>query len=203
MNVTGGTLRFNLGAGPATVGVGVTATVAAGATLELAGSFSALASTANQVNIKNDSQAIAGGILVSGIHQQVGSIDGTGNVVIAAGRDLTASAIRQNALIIGGTAGSPATGHHRRFEWEQRDGRRQTTDRRTRLADCSMNALLLWSGTRIDPFGLNSHRSELIHRSRDMATRPLAPSETAVPEPSTIVLALLAVLIAARHLRRQ
>ena len=42
LQANGGTLRFNVNSGTATIGTGVTATVASGATLELAGSVSAL-----------------------------------------------------------------------------------------------------------------------------------------------------------------
>ena len=52
----------------------LSAIVAAGATLELAGSVSALSSGSNRVNIINNSTST--GILVSGTHQQVGNIDG-------------------------------------------------------------------------------------------------------------------------------
>jgi autotransporter-associated beta strand protein len=109
LNVAGGALRFNVGTGPAMVGVGVTASIGAGATLELAGSLSALAAGTSRASISNDSQTPAGGLLVSGMHQQVGAIDGSGNTLVNAGADLAATAIRQNALIIGGTAVNSAT----------------------------------------------------------------------------------------------
>jgi fibronectin-binding autotransporter adhesin len=67
LSVTSGALRFNVVSGAAAIGTGVTATVASGATLELAGSVSALASGANRVNISNNSTSV--GVLVSGIHQ--------------------------------------------------------------------------------------------------------------------------------------
>jgi hypothetical protein len=102
--VSAGTLRFNVASGGATVGAGVTATVVAGATLELAGSVSALTSASNRVNVMNNSQAAAGGLLVSGTSQQVGNIDGAGNTVIGDGGSLTANHIQQSALVIGGSA---------------------------------------------------------------------------------------------------
>ena len=74
LQVSFGTLRFNVTSGAATVGTGVTATVGVGATLELAGSVSALSSGGNRVNITTISSAH--GILVSGTNQQVGNIDG-------------------------------------------------------------------------------------------------------------------------------
>jgi hypothetical protein len=102
--VSGGTLRFNVVSGVAAIGTGVTATIASGATLELAGSVSALSSGSNRVNVLNNSTAP--GIFVSGTNQQVGNIDGSGTTQVNAGSDLTANHIIQSALVIGGTAGS-------------------------------------------------------------------------------------------------
>ena len=110
--VNNGTLRFNAIAGSATVASGATAAVVSGATLELAGTVSALSSStspANRVNIVNNSTVAGGGLLVSGSGQQVGGISGVGSTLIAAGGSLTANAIIQNALIIGGDAGQAAT----------------------------------------------------------------------------------------------
>ena len=105
LSVTTGTLRFNIVSGTPTIGTGVTAVVSSGATLELAGSVSALAKGANRVNITDNSTAP--GILVSGTHQQVGNIDGSGTTQVNAGSDLTANHIIQSALVIGGTAKNP------------------------------------------------------------------------------------------------
>ena len=105
LSVTTGTLRFNVVSGTPTIGTGVTAVVSSGATLELAGSVSALANGANRVNITNNSTAP--GILVSGTHQQVGNIDGSGTTQVNAGSDLTANHIIQSALVIGGTSKNP------------------------------------------------------------------------------------------------
>ena len=69
-------------------------------TVDLAGSVSVLTSS---TNITNNSTA-ADGILVSGTNQVVGDISGTGNLVIAAGADLTANSIVQNTLVIGAGA---------------------------------------------------------------------------------------------------
>ena len=104
--INGGTLRFT-NTGSATIGTGVTAMVASGTTLELAGSASALSSGAHRVNISNSSSAP--GLLVSGTHQQVGNIDGSGATQVNAGSDLTANHIIQSALVIGGTSGSHGT----------------------------------------------------------------------------------------------
>ncbi len=104
MLINGGTLRFNLVGGSATVLGGVTATVTGSATLELAGAVSALSasnSAADRVNIVNSSNAATGGLYISGNNQQVGAIDGTGSVVVGTGADLTANHIIQSSLVIG------------------------------------------------------------------------------------------------------
>ncbi len=104
--VLAGTLKFNVTSGSPTIAAGVTATVASGATLELAGSVSALGSAGgNRTHVLNNSTSL--GLIVSGTSQIVGGIDGTGNVQVNAGSDLTADHIIQNALIIGGAAGNP------------------------------------------------------------------------------------------------
>jgi len=105
LSVATGTLRFNVVSGAPTIGTGVTTVVSSGATLELAGSVSALANGPNRVNITNNSNAP--GILVSGTNQQVGKIDGSGTTQVNAGASLTADHIIQNALIIGGTSKNP------------------------------------------------------------------------------------------------
>jgi autotransporter-associated beta strand protein len=108
LNVTGGTLRFALASGAATVGAGVQATVNGSATLELAGAASALSSGVHRANILNNSSA-ASGLLVTGTNQQVGFIDGSGTTQVNAGSDLTANHIIQTALVIGGAMGNSAT----------------------------------------------------------------------------------------------
>jgi probable HAF family extracellular repeat protein/autotransporter-associated beta strand protein len=105
--VLGGTLKFNITSGTPTIAAGVTATVGAGATLELAGSVSALGTAGgNRVHLVNNSTA--SGVVVSGTNQVVGNIDGSGTTQVNAGSDLTANHIVQSALLIGGTASNPA-----------------------------------------------------------------------------------------------
>jgi autotransporter-associated beta strand protein len=109
--IDNGRLRLNAATGSAVVFSGTVVQVAGSATLELAGSISALSSNVFPINraaIVNNSAA-ASGVLISGTNQQVGGIDGVGNVVVNAGSDLTATHIIQNALIIGGSAETPAT----------------------------------------------------------------------------------------------
>ncbi len=187
--VVGGTttLRFKPTAGAASVASGVTASVAAGATLELAGTVSALSSGPNRVNIANNSSSA--GIVVSGTHQQVGNIDGNGTTQVNAGSDLTANHIVQGALIVGGAAGTPGM---------------VTID----ASDASCNPLNSSSGLAVsdsltpsEPFGAGETSSASVSsvgQGVDVTAVSLGNSvggdPAPVPEPSTLLLALLAVL---------
>jgi fibronectin-binding autotransporter adhesin len=189
LQVNGGTLRFNFVTGAAAIGTGVTATVASGATLELAGPISALSSGANRVNITNSSNST--GLLVSGTNQQVGNIDGLGTTQVNAGSDLTANHIIQSALIIGGMSGNAAL---------------VTID----ASDASGNPLGQSSGfalagslTPSIPFAVGGMSSASLSNattgSADLANSTTGKSVESnnpapVPEPSTLLLALLAVL---------
>ncbi len=191
------TLRFKPTTGAAAVGVGVTATVASGATLELAGSVSSLSSGANRVNITNNSSSP--GILVSGTNQQVGNIDGAGTTQVNAGSDLTANHIVQSALVIGGTAGSPATvtiaasdASGNPLDAARGGPRGQSSD--FALAD-SMTA----SG----PLGASATSTANLSSGDSTDLAALSPDNSAagsdlppVPEPSTLLLVLLAVFAA-------
>ncbi len=99
LEISGGFLRLSEPSTP-TFSSGVTTTVTGTGALELAGSVSVLT---NGVNVANNSTAAAG-VLVSGTNQVIGSISGTGNVVVNAGGGLTANSIVQGSLVIGGTA---------------------------------------------------------------------------------------------------
>src|SRR5207253_2797072 len=103
--VNSGKLRFNNAAGPATVGTGVAVNVNNNAILELTGSNSALSdgAAAHSAQIVNNSTASAG-LLVSGINQRVGNVDGSGTTQVETGSDLTVNHIVQGALVIGGDA---------------------------------------------------------------------------------------------------
>jgi autotransporter-associated beta strand protein len=104
ISISGGTLRFNVSSGAATVGAGVTATVSGGATLELAGTISALSQpSGGRVNVVNNSTALAG-LHVTGPNQQVGGVDGAGTTQVEAGASLTANHFVQTSLLIGGNA---------------------------------------------------------------------------------------------------
>ncbi|HKD37274.1 MAG TPA: PEP-CTERM sorting domain-containing protein, partial [Pirellulales bacterium] len=104
-----GILRFKATSGTAVVGARVQATVSGSATLELAGSVSALSQVSGgRTDVVNVSTAAAG-LHVTGTNQQVGGIDGSGTTKVEASSDLTANHIVQSALVIGGDATHPAT----------------------------------------------------------------------------------------------
>ena len=184
--ILAGTLRFNITSGTPTIATGATVSVSSGATLELSGSVSALGSAGgNRAHIVNNSTAP--GIVVSGFHQVVGAIDGTGSVRVNAGSDLTADHIVQSALVIGGMAGSPAL---------------VTID----ASDALGNALGQSSGlalagllTPSDPFAADGISSANLS-SIGVDLSGLSPSSpgvggnpSPVPEPTTVLMVLLAV----------
>ncbi len=203
-----GTLRFNNQSGAATVGALVTATVAPGATLELAGNVSDLSSpspASARVNVTNNSKQSSGGsLLVSGTNQQVGAITGTGDTVVNASASLTANSIVQNALVIGGTDAT------------------HTGLVTIAASDASGNPLSSGSGMAVagalapsEPFGGGAtSASDLAPAnaegtSGDPIAGPTSASQSgstpAVPEPSSWVLLAIAGLasLAAARRRRQ
>jgi autotransporter-associated beta strand protein len=104
LNVSGGTLRFNVASGgPAVVGSGALATVSNAAVLELAGSIAALSdgTAPHSVAVLNNSSAPAG-LHITGMNQRVGAIDGSGTTQVEANASLTANHIVQSALVVGG-----------------------------------------------------------------------------------------------------
>jgi hypothetical protein len=180
------TLKFKVVSGSATVGAGVTATVASGATLELAGSVPALSAGSNRVNIVNNSSAAAG-VLVSGVHQVVGGIDGTGNTQINAGSDLTADHIIQSSLVIG--SGSMFT-----LAPSDADGN-------------PMASGFVLAGS-VAPASSYLAPSDSLQGSATGSPATISldgasgPNGSAVPEPSTMMLVLLAGLAAMPRARR-
>jgi autotransporter-associated beta strand protein len=196
--VSGGTLKFNIASGTPTIAAGATATVASGATLELAGSVSALGTSGgNRVHLVNNSTAA--GVVVSGTNQVAGAIDGSGDVQVNAGNDLTADHIIQNALIIGGTAAS-----HGLVTINAADasGNPQTVG-------LSLAGSLASNGT----FAADIRSTDLIDvavsnvassAGSEFTTGNLSASagSAAVPEPSTLALAGCGIAIAAIVLLR-
>jgi hypothetical protein len=83
------------------VGTGNSATIANAATLELAGSKSALSDGTRHVNVVNNSTSAAGLMIVGGTNQAVGGISGSGSTSVQANASLTADYIVQDTLTIG------------------------------------------------------------------------------------------------------
>jgi autotransporter-associated beta strand protein len=193
---TTGQLKLNVSSGTATVGAGATVMVSDSAVLELAGSVSALGTAgAGRADITNTSIAPAG-LSVTGTNQQVGGINGTGTTQVNAGSDLTANHIIQSALVIGGASGTPGL----------------VT---IAASDSSGNPLIATpdsSGS--DSFAALPAGADGLLGAMPAASGGLTPmvaegaamggSGSAVPEPSTIGLCLLAVLaIGSSRCRRQ
>ncbi len=191
ISVSGGTLRFNVTSGAATVGTGVVAAVSGAATLELAGSVSALSSnisTAHRVDVANNSTAAAG-LLVSGTNQQVGGINGTGSTSVVAGASLTANHIVQSALIIGGTAGShglvtisPSSASGNPLVQSSGLALVGSLTPSDRSGEGVIGSANLTSGDSMDLAALSEGNSAAIGNS------------SPVPEPSTFLLAIFAVV---------
>ena len=165
-----------------------------GATLELAGSVSALSSAGgNRTHISNNSTAP--GLLVSGIHQVVGGIDGAGSVQVNAGSDLTADHIVQSALVIGGSAGSPAL-----VTIAASDASGNPLAQSSGLALANSLASNNAFGDVVNPAGLAGGDTSFARGVGDDAGR------SAVPEPSTMLmfgLALAGLLVYAGRVRRR
>ena len=148
-----------------TPAIGGGAAVSGSGTLELAGSVSQLSQT---VNIANNSSAAGtiGGLLVSSnTAQKVGTILGTGNVVVNSGASLTAYQIRQNSLTIAGTGkvtlspsgsgstSTPAAPNNTNFSSNVNSlTLGGTTDAWTGTLDIGNNALVIPYGAGTDPY---------------------------------------------------
>ncbi len=191
--VNAGGLRFTNTTGASTVASGSSVTVASGATLELAGNVSNLSDSgaaSHRAHVINNSTVASGGsLLVSGSNQQVGAIDGTGDTLVNDGASLTANHIVQNALVIG-SAGASAS---------------KVT---IAASDASGNSLSVPSGSGLtaslgssDPFGAGMSGSSGLSNAADSsgdsglgAAAAGGGSTASVPEPSTVVLALVGAL---------
>jgi hypothetical protein len=190
-------VKFAVTTGSPTIGTGVTATVSAGATLELAGTVSALSSTAappQRVKIVNDS--VAAGLLVSGTNQQVGAITGMGTTTVAAGASLTANSIVQSALVIGGSQGNPArlTIAASDSSGNSLAGRNLASTSSLVSVDSSASAATVGdAGQDYRPAGPSIGAAELAG----------SLAKTGVPEPSSIVLAAMIFGLGAFALKQQ
>ncbi len=204
-----GKLRFGL-VGAATIGTGVTAVVNNSATLELAGTVSALSNGSNRTNITNSSSAP--GLLVSGTHQQVGNIDGSGTTQVNAGSDLTANHIVQGALVIGGTSTSHG---FVTIDSSNASGNPLDTARGGPLGqlggvalDGSLAPSGLFGAGEIGLVGMNNGGGPEL-ASLSPSSPDGSGNSSSVPEPSTLLLVLLAITslmgqrIAMRHRARR
>jgi autotransporter-associated beta strand protein len=96
VQVSSGKAQYTLDAADAaSVGTNVVAQISAPATLELAGTRSALSDGVDHANITN-----AGTLLISGQSQAVGNITGTGQTIIGPAAELTAGIMQQSRLTL-------------------------------------------------------------------------------------------------------
>ncbi len=160
IGVSGGTLRLAATTGTPAIGGG--AAISGSGTLELAGSVSQLSQS---VNVANSSSATAGLLVSSSTAQKVGTILGTGNVVVNTGASLTAYQIRQNSLTIAGTGkvtlspsgsgstSTPAAPNNTNFSSNVNSlTLGGTTDAWTGTLDIGNNALVIPYGAGTDPY---------------------------------------------------
>jgi hypothetical protein len=127
--------------------------------------------------------------LITAEAQVVGAIDGAGTTQVNAGSNLTADHIIQNALIIGGAAGSPAL--------VTIDASDASGNPRGQSSGFALAGSLSSSG----PFGADAVTSTNLRSGglADLGVPSFGDSDgrvnpSSVPEPSTLLLALLAVL---------
>jgi fibronectin-binding autotransporter adhesin len=200
LSVAAGTMKFNVVSGTPSVGAGVTAVVASGATLELSGTVAALSIGPNRADISDNSSAP--GIIVTGTKQQVGGVDGSGATQVNAGSDLTADHIVQSALIIGGQNGSPGTVT---IAASDSLGRPMVQDQSQPVELASASALALAGPIQADlavqaPISSlddSPTESDLTHPGAVTDVPIASLPSTAVPEPSTLVLVLLGAVVVA------
>ncbi len=199
LQVNGGRLRFNVTSGSPSVGSGVTATVASGAVLELAGSISVFSGSGNRASLRNNSLDSGGGLLVSHGNQQVGTIDGIGDTVVNAGASLTANHIIQDALVIGGVNGNPATVTIAASD--------SSGNSRTAITANPADSLFAGASQQTMPSPIDdgvaaSTDSLGIPLSSNVPAAQLSGGNAAVPEPATFTLfgmAVVLMLLAARR----
>ncbi len=186
--VTTGTLKINIAGGLPNVGTGVVATVSAGATLELAGAVSALgaAPVAERATIANNSTA-GGGLLVSGGNQVVGPVNGLGSTTVSAGASVTASHIIQSALSIGGTSSLYGV---------------VTIDTSDSLGNPLPAPLASFADELTPEPWANSDQSIPDVAGSELTSGGADPS-TSVPEPSTLVISVIAAVALGFRLTRR
>jgi hypothetical protein len=106
LTLTAGTLAFARTGGVVSVVTGSGFTVNSGATLNLSGA-GVLSDGVDHAKVLNNSTS---GFNVNSGTQTMGPLDGTGNTTVATGATLVAEHLRQNSLIVNGTARVRASG---------------------------------------------------------------------------------------------
>ncbi len=200
-------VKLSPSANSASIGSGATATVTSGATLELAGTASALSdgTSVHAVNVVNNSAASAGGLLASSPTTQiVGAITGSGNTVVGASAGLTANSIIQNSLTIG--SGGTFT-----LAPSDANGNPMVSVAAALGEQGSSNDGLVLAGSLTPSSSFPAGSGSLLGGSAE-GSSALAPSlgggiagsgVSAVPEPSSIALALFGLAAAAMVARRR
>ncbi len=182
-----GTLRLNVTAGMPTVGTGVIATVAAGATLELAGTTSALAdptalSSPDAATNPLERVAIKNNGLLQVDLNAAQQVDGSGSVTVTDDASLTADHINQLSLVIGN--GSVLT-----LAPSNLNGNPMSATSGLALAG-SLTPSTSFIATSGSPLGAEtSSLSPTVSLGGGVSGR-----ETAVPEPSSVVTLILGSL---------
>ena len=190
------TLVIRPTSGSTVASANVTATVAAGATLELDGTVSALSDHATPIqraSVQNDGSLIAGDLTsLDAAVQQVGGIDGSGSVTVAGNASLTADHINQTSLVIG--AGSVFT-----LAPSDPSGNPMAA-----LGSASSGLALAGSLTPASSFMASSGNLLGAGAAGSAPSFSLGGGATvsAVPEPSAIVLLMIGAIAALPMLRR-
>ncbi len=192
LNLQGGTFVINAGAGASgSIGTGVTAIVATSATLELANTVPVPVAVANRVMVTNDGTlAIGDGTTPVAAVQQVGGIDGTGSVVVNDTASLTADHIKQTSLVIG--SGATFT-----LAPSNTDGNPMVEQGLALAGSLTPSSSFLASSTNFLGVGSASSAPAVA-----LGAGLGGATATAVPEPSTILLALIAGIAALPMLQR-
>jgi fibronectin-binding autotransporter adhesin len=195
-----GKLRFNVNSGSSVVGTGVTVTVNNSAVLELAGTVSALSSSliSGRADVMNNSSASAG-LLVTGQNQQVGGINGSGATRVNDDAQLTANHIVQSALVIGGSMGHPAMV---KIAPSDANGISLADSAGAQGAGSALAGLTAVGDSSISIASITAGANDagsaagILGSTLASGGSPLAGDGAAVPEPSTLLLAVLAAFAA-------